>query len=230
MHKKILSTIISFTILILLTSPASAVSVSPNSGTVSSSSTQTIEILASPNVSNAKAVALRLTVSNGTITGYTSPPESANFLTLGACNGSGAKYTATEVCVDLAKTGTNQLSSGESIGSITVQFGASGTTTVTAADDNGYLAEGEVNVNPQTGQLASFTISTTGGGGGTSPTTPGGVNPTTPGGVNPTTPGGELPKTAITDYPIAAFGGAAAVLFGAGLYIYTARARASLNK
>lgn len=232
MKKNLLSAFVSLILVSVLAVPAYAVSVAPNSGTVSASSTITVSIVASPNVSNAKAVSLRLTASNGTITGYTSPAESANFLALGVCNDNGAKYTATEVCVDLAKTGTNTVSANESLGSFTIQVGASGTTTINAASDNGYLSEGESNINPQTGQLASYTIST-GGGGGTTPTPTtgggGGTNPTPTTAGGAPTPTGELPKTGITDYPIAAFGGIIAVVFGASLYIYAAKARASVQ-
>lgn len=131
-----------------------AVSLSPASGTLAANSTQNINIVASP-PANAEAVQIRLTLTgDATITGYTGPTDSAwNPGAIGVCAGN-TTYTTTQVCVDLANSGT--IETGESLGTISVTTGASGSFTISRADGNGYLVNDVI--QEQTGMVGTYTI------------------------------------------------------------------------
>jgi LPXTG-motif cell wall-anchored protein len=135
-----------------------AVSVTPSSGSLTAGATETLELIAAPTESNQNAVVLRLSVTGMSITGYTDP---SGFLgVIGECSG-GTKFTSTQICASLAKT--SSITAGESLGTITVQVGNSGTATITKDTGNSYNFGTES--APDVGQAASYTITTSDSGG-----------------------------------------------------------------
>ena len=171
--------------------PTSAVSVTPSSGTLAANSTQTISIVASP-PSGAEAVQIRLLVTgDATVTGYTGPSGVEwSPGPIGVCAGS-TTYTSTQVCADLANSGT--IATGQSLGSFTIITGdEGGTVTIVRDTDNGYLVSSVI--EPQTGTVGTYSI-------GSSTLT-------------------ALPNTAITDDPkyVIIFG--ALSLITLGIFVY----------
>ena len=132
-----------------------AVSLSPSSGALPAGATQTINIVASP-PSGADAVQVRLVLTgDATITGYTGP-SGAQWSpgAIGVCTGS-ATFTSTQVCVDLANSGT--IVSGESLGSFTIRTGSEGgSVTIVRDTDNGYLVSSVI--QSQAGTVGTYSI------------------------------------------------------------------------
>ncbi len=136
------------------TQSARAVSASPASGTVARNNSFTVNLTATP-PAGSNAVQLRLTIVGATITGYSRP--ATNWIGISIC-GNGQDYDATHICVDLAKTSGN-ITSGESLGTITLLAGSSGTITITKDSGNAYSVGGTPQAN--TGVAATFTIGDT---------------------------------------------------------------------
>lgn len=137
-----------------LTQSVKAVSASPASGTVARNTSFTVNLTATP-PAGATGVQVRLTITGATVTGYTRP--TTNWIGLPTC-GNGQDYDATHICVDLAKTSGN-ITSGESLGTITLLAGSSGTITITKDSGNAYSVGGSPQAN--TGVAATFTIGDT---------------------------------------------------------------------
>jgi hypothetical protein len=127
-----------------------ATTLNPSSGTYGPGSVVTINITATPQAGE-NAVALRIQGAGLTITGYT--PPTGWTVTTPDCAGS-TYFTATNVCASLGKT--TAISSGQSLGVITVRLGTSGGATLTGLAGNAY-SDG-TDTRAVTGQLASFTI------------------------------------------------------------------------
>lgn len=136
-----------------------AVTLSPNSGTRGANATETISVSANPQAGE-QLVKLDLTVTNGTVLGFTA--DSFFDTVLGECGG-GAKYTASSVCVSITSA-TATLTSGQHLGNISIKWGASGTATIVATSENQYLNSSS-NIRVDSGTKGTYTL-------GTIPSTP----------------------------------------------------------
>jgi LPXTG-motif cell wall-anchored protein len=166
--KKILSFISIFVATgALLASPAYAMRLSPNTGTFAPLAEQTIAIVASPSVANAKGAQIRLTVTNATVIADSyseSVAKSLGYLSIGVCPGS-AFTTETQVCVDTVRTNDAQgnerfVTEGNILGEFRVKFnsGVSSATIVTGTD-SAYLVGSNLTYN--NGQtLGTYTVGT----------------------------------------------------------------------
>jgi hypothetical protein len=160
---------ITATVVSLLVTPflfalsAGAVSIVPSSGSFAPGSTQTFQILASPPAGQ-NAVALRLSVTGMTITGFTDP--SGVIAVTGDCTGS-VKYTSTQVCVSMAKT--TDFQSGDPLGTFTATIASTGSASI--VKDAGTEYSDGVGTTASTGTGGTYTISTSGSGGTTLPNT-----------------------------------------------------------
>lgn len=198
--KKLLISFVTFVAVgLLVSAPAFAMTLTPSSGSFPSSQNKVIAIKAAPPSASA-AAQLRLTINNAKVVSYSGPGGSV--LAIGTCDAGGSSYRAVsssryEICVDLASTGGN-LTSGASLGSITVKSlnSAGGTFTISGDSDNGYLLIDD-SLSTKTGTLGTYTFaaSNSSSGGGT---TTDQVTPTTTDGSTPNVT--YLPNTAISDY------------------------------
>lgn len=151
----------------LLTAPAYAMRLSPNTGTFAPLSEQTIAIVASPTMANAKGVQIRLTVTNATIVpdSYSvSSAQSQGYLSIGLCPGS-IFATSTQVCVDAVRTNDADgnerfVTEGNLLGEFRIKFNAGVTSaTIVTGTDSAYLVGSNlVYNNGQT--LGTYTVGT----------------------------------------------------------------------
>lgn len=175
--KKLLVLTIIFSSLLFLTRNVYAVGANPESGSYASGATFNITVTASPQTGE-NAVTLRLTASNMTITNFV-PASGGQWVGAIAECGGGTYFTATEVCVSLAKSA--DITAGETLGTITATMGSS-TSTLTASSGTQY-SDG-VDTRNSTGTIGTYSVSTSGSGGS------GGT-----GGSGGSTGGGTLPNT-----------------------------------
>lgn len=207
--KKILSTLITSLVLFsLFTVPVSAVSASPNSGTYTPGSEQTIAILADPPNSGVTSVQLRLNLTGATIvdgTVSTSSAEDNGFLVIGVCS-NGRKYSATEVCIDMAKT-SGFVTDGELLVQMKIRFAQTGGSAVlSTGSENGYLVATTVTLDANR-TLGTYTVTAA-----STPTT------------------APLPVTGIEDYPIlVVIAGLATIFVGIGFFVWRDRSQKYTN-
>lgn len=152
---------------LILTAPASAMRLSPNTGTFAPLSEQTIAIVASPTMSDAKGAQLRLTVSNATIVADSYSPSAAQsqgYLSIGLCPGN-VFASSTQVCVDVVRTndadGNDRfVAEGNLLGEFRIKFNSGVTSaTITTGTDSAYLVGNNlVYNNGQT--LGTYTVGT----------------------------------------------------------------------
>ena len=115
-----------------------AMRVSPNTGTFAPLSEQTVAIIGSPTVANAKGAKIRLTISGATISPYgydddgnpyyfsTQVSSNNGYLSIGTCTGS-TFTTATQVCVDIVRTNDGEgnpryIQEGNILGEFKIKF------------------------------------------------------------------------------------------------------------
>lgn len=172
--KKILSYISIFVATgALLTAPAYAMRLNPNTGTFAPLAEQTISIVASPPVNNSKGAQIRLTLSGATIVPYgidadgepyyisKSAAENLGYLFIGTCQG-GLFTSATQVCIDIARTpgtqGERFVQEGHLLGEFKVKFnsGVTSATIVTGADSAYLVGTSLTYNNGQT--LGTYTV------------------------------------------------------------------------
>jgi len=201
---KKLSIILSLAIYVL-PSVAFAISLTPNTGNVTTGNTSVIEITADPPVGVIDGISMHLTVVGGTVTGFTKYTDS-NLLAMENCSGGGT-YTDSSVCVDFSLT-TGYFIQDQVLGTFTVLWGDPGTGSVTKASDNLYLDSANIQEYVDQGLEAEFTI--------LSATTP---TPTITRSPTPT-PTGRLPESGIMDGGNSILIGLLVVIGGAFLFYY----------
>ncbi|MFS8130575.1 MAG: LPXTG cell wall anchor domain-containing protein [Candidatus Dojkabacteria bacterium] len=149
---------------------AQSFTLSPASGSITVSGTQVVQIIATnPPATNAASIRITVPTSLMTITGYT---DGAGTLTLLGAGCSGGKYTASQVCVDLAVLGGGNITNGEVIGSFTLTGVADGLANANFVAGNKYVGGSDF-----TGVGGTYTIGAGGGapvdgGGATNQTLP----------------------------------------------------------
>lgn len=163
-----------------------AVTLSPSSGTYAPGSITKINLTAllptgAPE-GTVDGIIIDLTVTGGTVTGYT-PPSDLSVDATGNCPGN-TMYTSGSVCVLLGKTG--HFSNTDNLGFFNVQWGSAGTATVTKTSNNVYIDSGNNDTFIDSGEAASFNISA-------NTPTPSPTRTVTP------TPSGRLPESGIED-------------------------------
>lgn len=169
LSQKLFISVFSFLLVgMIYTVSASAFTLSPASGQLSTNQTQTVQILA--NRTTVNAATLRLTVANGTISNYV---DGNGVLGIGECAGS-AKSTATTVCVSVASTGGN-FTSGQVLGTFTLTKTGTTAATITASAGSQYVDGTAVS-----GVLATYSAASTTTTGGTTTSTTGSTTGTLP--------------------------------------------------
>ena len=159
MKKFFITIITTIAFLVLYTSHASAVTLSPASGSFPVSGNKTITILSnSPN--RTTALSLRLVIDNAKVVSFTRPDGA--LIAIGVCDSNGTFFrsvsaTKYEVCADIAST-SGAIANGTSLGTITLApiNSSGGAFTVTAGAQNGYLVG--TNTEPATGVLGSYSF------------------------------------------------------------------------
>jgi len=91
-----------------------------------------------------------------TITGYT---DGASTLTFGGAGCGGAKFTAGQVCIDMAVSGGGNLTNGQVIGSFTIQGVANGVGNANFVAGNKYVGA----ASDYTGTGGTYTVGAGGG-------------------------------------------------------------------
>jgi hypothetical protein len=109
--------IFSLLLLPVFTTPARAVTISPDSLNPTVGTVAEFQLFADPPV-NSNAMQLRLRVIGAEIVNYT-PPSSAKFLSLPTC-GNSLNFTLDSVCVDLAIMNT-LIAAGDSLGTVSIR-------------------------------------------------------------------------------------------------------------
>jgi len=148
--KSLIVFVVSIFTLVFFTTSVGAASLSPSSGNIATTGETTISIIAT-NTSNSSAT-VNLDASNLTVLGVGSGPNTL-ILQSGYCGGS--QYTSTRVCLDIAKTGGADFTSGEVMATFRVRSNSTSQATVTSAASAEYLDGTPIN--------ASGTYNTSGG-------------------------------------------------------------------
>lgn len=202
--KKVLSFMLTVAILLLFpVTSAKAVTVSPNTGTFSPNSEQTIAVLAAPPAGDVGALQLRLSLLEASIVPgsvSTSAADDNGYLTIGTCEGQ-KKYTEDEICIDFAKTGL--VTTGDLLVQFKIKFdGTSGSAYVLSASGLAYVVGSQI-VPQEESVLGEYTI----------------VANNTPA---PT----QLPIAGIEDYPeLVLILGLVTVAMGVGFFIWRNKAQ-----
>lgn len=136
--------------LITISFSVSAATVSPSSGNFNYGSTTTIQLRAQPNIANANAITIRMSISNATITGFT---PASGLISIGDCSG-GTTFTSNTICVSLAKV--TPFTAGENIGSFTVQFAQSGSSSVLTKTSGSQYSDGSNTQADTLGNIGTY--------------------------------------------------------------------------
>lgn len=136
---------------------AQSFSMSPNSGSITVSGTQAVQITAvnPPGSSNSAQIRISVPGSLVNVTNFSPPGGSYILLPGSGCSGT---YTATQVCFDIAKTGGAFLTNGELLGTFTLTGVSDGIANINFGSGNRYTGQSDF-----TGTGASFTIGAGGG-------------------------------------------------------------------
>lgn len=173
--KSIILVVIVCILLFFFAEKSFAFTLSPSSGTFTTSDTITVDIIADPVASDERGIDVNLTMTNLTVTGYT---DGSNTLTLGQCSGS--KFASNQVCVAIGATDVD-LVSGRIMGTFTLTPTGDGAASIaTTSGANNEYGSGTQTVGP--GTLATFTVGTssTNSGGSTTDNTSTGSSTTLP--------------------------------------------------
>jgi hypothetical protein len=188
--------------------PAKAVVITPSTGTFNIGATTTFTIsteFPEGAPTTLDGVEVYMSVTGGTVTGFvasnnfTSPPP------ISECQG-GTFYTSSLVCGGFALS-SGYLTNGETLGTFTVQWSATGTATIVNTDNTSYIDSAHQQTYPDAGTVGTFTIVS-------ADTT---ITPTAT--ITPT--GGRVPETGIADDGGAIVVGVVVILSGIVLYNYS---------
>lgn len=135
---------------------AQSFTLNPASGSITVSGNQVVQIIATnPPAANAASIRITVPTSLMTVTAYT---DGAGTLTLQGAGCSGGKFTANQVCVDLAVLGGGNITNGQVIGSFTLTGVADGVANANFVAGNKYVGSSEF-----TGVGGTYTIGAGGG-------------------------------------------------------------------
>jgi hypothetical protein len=182
---------------------AQSFTLTPSSGTITVSGTQSVTITATnPTATNSAAIRISVPGSLVNITDLTTPVSGYISLPGTGCS---AMYTTTQICFDIAKTGGGNFTNGELIGTFELTGMANGVANVNFVAGNRYSGSSDY-----TGTGGTFTI----GSGGGSPVDGGGTVGTPP---------SALPSTGLFDEFPYVWIGLTFVMLGATVYVFNSR-------
>src|SRR6185369_15109979 len=116
---------------------AQSFTLNPATATLTVGGSQVVQIIATnPPATNSASIRLTVPTSLMTITGYN---DGASTLTFGGAGCGGAKFTAGQVCIDMAVSGGGNLTNGQVIGSFTIQGVANGVGNANFVAGNKYV-------------------------------------------------------------------------------------------
>jgi hypothetical protein len=160
MNKKLFTVLVALILLgivSLITHDVSAVTVGQSTYTCVANQLISINLTATPSDGTRNLLQLDLQANNLTITNFVAASGWDTTSNGPYCGG--AAYTSSKACALLGMTGGETIESGQAIGTITVKCPTSGTGTLSKTTSNIYSSNSDE--VPNTGTLATFTVSTT---------------------------------------------------------------------